>query len=116
MPMMDDRLHKATLLEPYRFNKWPIKNDSKIRSITHAGVHHRSLLPPPNLELGPAVRALGCSAEIRLVSLRKPGRTTMPPTQRTGGAYYRIPFAEHLETAFLSRINDIDAAALKIFR
>lgn len=48
----------------YRCNKWPIKNDLKIRSITRAGAHHLSLLPPPSRELDPAVRALGCSAEI----------------------------------------------------
>jgi pyruvate dehydrogenase E1 component beta subunit len=58
-----------------------------------------------------AVRAFGVGAEISARISEEAFRDLKAPVQRLGGASCPIPYAKHLETAFLPGVEDIVAAA-----
>lgn len=57
-----------------------------------------------------AVRAFGVGAEIAATISEELWGDLKAPVRRLGGAYCPIPFAKHLETAFLPSVADIVAA------
>jgi pyruvate dehydrogenase E1 component beta subunit len=58
-----------------------------------------------------AVRAFGVGAEISARISEEGWGDLKAPVQRLGGAFCPIPFAKHLETAFLPSVDDIVGAA-----